>query len=120
MNSETLKALEGSIKKWEKIVESTEEKDRGVENCPLCRLFYNDFSEDEDCMGCPVKEKTGMYGCIGSPYQDWKNHYKNSHGVEFGEGTSRHKDCPECLRLAKAELEFLRGLLPREELAAKE
>ena len=107
MNPETLKALEGSIAKWEGIVRSTKAEDRGMSNCPLCRLFFNPY-----CFGCPVKEKTGMNGCQGSPYQDWDSHYKNSHAVKFVEVASRHKDCPDCLRLAKAELEFLKELLP--------
>ena len=115
MNPETRKALEGSIEKWEKIVRSTEEKDRGTANCPLCRLFFS-----PDCAGCPVKEKTGMHGCQGSPYNAWDNHHETFHSKAFGESTSRYKDCPECLRLAKKELEFLKELLPREELAAKE
>ena len=103
MNSETLKALKGSIKKWMAIVRSTEAVERGVFNCPLCRLFHSN-----QCAGCPVKEKTGMYGCIGSPYNAWDNHHETFHCKEFGESTSRYKDCPDCLRLAKAELEFLK------------
>lgn len=39
MNSRTLKALKGSIRKWERICNGTGE-DRGPRNCPLCELFF--------------------------------------------------------------------------------
>ena len=115
MNSKTLEALEGSIEKWEGIVRSTEAEDRGVSNCPLCHLFHGYFSQGEYCIGCPVREKTGMLGCLSSPFDAWINHHETLHRKEgWVEVVSRHKDCPECLRLAKAELEFLKGLLPKE------
>ena len=109
MNSETLKALKNSIKKWTAIVQSTEAEERGVFNCPLCRLFHS-----HQCAGCPVKEKTGMHGCQCSPYNAWDNHHEILHNKDVGESTSRYEDCPECLSLAKKEVEFLKGLLPKE------
>lgn len=45
---ETKEALEGAIKKWEKIYAGVG-VDEGVDNCPLCELF-----DDDDCTGCPV------------------------------------------------------------------
>ena len=36
----TLRALKGSITKWNKIVKSTKAEDKGTANCPLCKLFY--------------------------------------------------------------------------------
>lgn len=44
---ETMEALEGAIKKWEKIYAGVG-VDEGVDNCPLCELF-----DDDDCTGCP-------------------------------------------------------------------
>jgi hypothetical protein len=63
---ETLKALKGSIRKWEKIVLGTG-RDEGALNCPLCRLFIED-----DCIGCPVFERTSKPACGDSPYGDWE------------------------------------------------
>lgn len=63
----TMEALDGSILKWEKIVDGTGIDD-GRDNCPLCQLFWED-----DCNGCPVEENTGMTNCIGTPYDNWKN-----------------------------------------------
>ena len=111
MNPRTLKALKGGIKKWERIVKSTKAEDRGPANCPLCKLFlYADIGGS--CSPCPIKKKTRVSGCQGSPYRHWVNHHQLIHpGCFF----MRHKGCPDCLRLAKEELEFLRGLLPKRE-----
>lgn len=98
MNKQTLKALKGSIKKWELIV-AGEGKDLGAENCPLCQLFIV-----RGCKGCPVMEKTGYAECKGSPYDEWIK------GTKFKNG--RRADTPEKKKLARAELKFLKSLLP--------
>lgn len=59
----TLAALQGSIKKWEKIVEGIG-LDCGRRNCPLCQLF-------PDCTNCPVAKHTGRVCCLCTPYIDW-------------------------------------------------
>ena len=40
MNSKTLEALKGSIKKWQRIVSGTA-RDEGAINCPLCWKFLD-------------------------------------------------------------------------------
>lgn len=99
MNPETLEALKGSIEKWRTIVEENG-YDEGTANCPLCRLFrYN------DCVGCPVSAATGNEGCHGSPYDNW-----------FAlNGHQNKADIPGRFAAARAELDFLRSLLPKEE-----
>ena len=106
MTPETRKALKGSIKKWEKIVKSTKAVDKGKKNCPLCSLFFQRY-----CGGCPVKESMGEEYCVGTPYATWCMHQEEYHMAYID--LSRHPNCPDCLRLAKAELEFLKGLLPK-------
>lgn len=86
MNKKTATALEGSIKKWEAIVDGSG-KDMGCDNCPLCKLFYDDW-----CDGCPVKERTGLAECYGSPYENYRNCRSDAN--------------------AKAELDFLKSLRP--------
>ena len=103
MNKKTLQALQGSIEKWQQIVDSTEAEDKEVDNCPLCGMFWN-----RGCRGCPVSAVTGRSGCIGSPYAEWSAH-TNSHAAS---PARRCPGCKECLRLARAELAFLVGLLP--------
>jgi hypothetical protein len=98
MNAETLKALKGSIKKWEKIVAGTG-MDEGTANCPLCQLFfYPRGLFGKPCAGCPVSEKTGWSYCTGTPYHEYVGAVENL-GTERG--------------AAKAELKFLRSLLPK-------
>ena len=98
MDKRTRTALEGSIAKWEAIVAGTG-TDEGIDNCPLCQVFfYEQDASGELCEGCPVKEKTGQTGCEGSPYEDWRE-------IPYIYGD-------EAKRLAQAELDFLRSLLP--------
>ncbi len=110
MNKKTLKALKGSIKKWEMIVRSTKSADRGVENCPLCQLFIQN-----NCHKCPVGNS-----CNDTPYEEWIDHHERVVHLtqEFITRTDRmnnfHREpyCKECLRTARAEVEFLKSLLP--------
>jgi hypothetical protein len=105
MNRQTLKALKGSIKKWELIVRG-ESVDKGIRNCPLCELFWK-----KDCKGCPVSDKTGDVYCNGSPYSRWEkcsDLLRNAEALnwECAVGGSKSR------RIAKAELKFLKSLLP--------
>ncbi len=104
MDNKTLKALGGSIEKWEKIVDGSE-VDRLNANCPLCALFIN-----HTCRGCPVRDKSKDSGCRNTPYQAWAKHQNNTHDRY----SNRKVLCSTCESLAKTELEFLKTLLPEE------
>jgi hypothetical protein len=56
-------ALEASIAHWARIVTGHEEC-RHAANCALCQKYL-----DNDCVGCPVMERTGKHGCEGTPYE---------------------------------------------------
>ena len=100
MDKRTRTALEGSIAKWEAIVAGTG-TDEGAENCPLCQLFFTRRGPQQlFCEGCPVKERTGQPCCEGSPYQEWSE--------------NPHASGDEAKRIAQAEVDFLRSLLPPE------
>jgi hypothetical protein len=101
MTPETLEALKGSIEKWRKIVEEGGE-DLGVKNCPLCHLHY----AYGNCTGCPVNQASGGQQCGNTPYDEWDELDL------FGSGVA---DTPAKIEAARAELEFLRSLLPQEE-----
>lgn len=104
MDAKTLATLRGSIAKWEAIVAGTGE-DKGIENCPLCKLFYSAVDNNTHrCKGCPVEEKTGQTHCDGSPYEQWSE-------------LATEEDSYEARELAQAELDFLRSLLPPDELS---
>jgi hypothetical protein len=112
MKPETLKALKGSIRKWQRIVDGSGEDD-GCDNCPLCDRFnyappYS-CTRDDGGECCPVFVATGEPYCSNSPYPDWalatgevKDPYAFPHKVESG----------EMLMCAVLELEFLKSLLP--------
>jgi len=106
MDAKTLKALQEGIGKWEQIIAGTG-IDEGVENCPLCSLFY--WQGRKRCLSCPVYMETGWKYCCESPYRDWSDHQRNWHHIPINK---YYIICPTCRRLAKAELRFLRGLLP--------
>ena len=88
-------ALEGSIAKWQRIVEGTG-RDHGAQNCPLCQLFYYKFNP---CIGCPVMDRTGQSMCLGSPYAEWVF------------ARHAHSDNHVKTAIARKELAFLKGLL---------
>jgi hypothetical protein len=103
MTPETLDALNASISKWEKnaSVTNLDKAVMGSGHCPLCRLFHPDYTvhDKADCYGCPVKRKTRKPYCRGTPYPD-------------AEDAQAMSDLPAYLDAAKAELSFLRSLLP--------
>ena len=115
MDEQTLKALRGSIRKWERVAKG-EIRDKGPQNCPLCKLFNNNDIEGEDCVGwgvvikastkdcvgCPVMAATGLRYCMGTPYEAF---------LDYGH-VGLLVRTPEARKLAEAEVEFLRSLLP--------
>jgi hypothetical protein len=104
MDERTLEALKGSIAKWERMAaEGDDYKDGGVDDCPLCREFHPRFFIGKDgCEGCPVREKTGLNYCAGSPHEDYIDSDTDDEAQEF----------------IRAELDFLRSLLPAEAVSA--
>lgn len=97
MDDRTRTALLGSIAKWEAIVAGTG-IDQGSSNCPLCQLFNENENPDAkaDCADCPVAQKVDKSFCAGTPY------------IEYDEATTEEAT----LEAARAELAFLRSLLP--------
>lgn len=110
MDAKTLKALKGSIRKWEAIVAGTG-ADKGGKNCPLCKLFATGVSIGK-CKGCPVRQKTGFEECRDTPYYDFA-----MESTFRAEDRGRVADTPEAKAAAQAELDFLRSLLPPAEEA---
>jgi hypothetical protein len=91
------RALEGSIKKWEAIVDVRGADDLET-NCPLCE--FNAYS-CRDCIACG-----GDRGCTDTPWGDWYDH----HDEEHDSSGSLWVQCDTCLALAKKELEYLKSL----------
>ena len=109
MNKDTVKALKASIVKWQQIT-AGRGNDAGSKNCALCHLF---FSKD-GCEGCPVSESTGLGICLGSPYVSWCCHHMAAHTeCDPAAPYKCMPGCKRCKELAKTELKFLKGLLPK-------
>ncbi|KKL06528.1 hypothetical protein LCGC14_2595110 [marine sediment metagenome] len=111
MTKETLEALQDSIEKWEGIAEDGEE-DLGCLDCPLCGVFLRRNhclqSFDTKRKKCPVNEDTGQGGCLATPVIKWIKHHEDKHWSD-----NRVVRCPECEKLAQAEVKYLTGLLPK-------
>ena len=98
MDERTLTALKESIVKWEKRAAGDRSAGHGAGSCPLCKLFHGEYRTDNmsSCSGCPVYNKTGMTYCHETPYEAYCRDRSNES--------------------AKAELDFLKSLLPVEEV----
>lgn len=97
-----VRALKGSIRKWDQIAEGLDE-DRGTVNCPLCAIFYDRVPT---CEGCPVSTHTGRSYCEGSPYDEWVAEFESECAP------SGRADTPDRVLAAEAMRDFLKGLLP--------
>lgn len=107
MNKTTLKALKDSIAHWTRLYtgRTYPSEDISARSCALCSKFV----QLPACGSCPVKMKTGLSSCHGSPYMDAVR-AKNMHGL-------RSKQFKEA---ALKMLEFLRDLLPAKTSQAEE
>ena len=65
--------------------------------CKLCELFIY-----KGCKGCPVKMKTKLTACEGSPWRDFASHIFKIEVID-----------KPLLKLAMEELNFLVKLLPK-------
>lgn len=103
MNTETLKALNESIRHWQAYADGRW-KEEGMptsDNCALCLLFNTKSTVDNPCIGCPVMAKTKLSICQETPWRKVCSAVME-HGV----------DSPQFIEAAKEELEFLKSLIP--------
>lgn len=101
MDTKTLDALKASIAHWQENLAKAKAGERfelGQSECALCGLFAEDY-----CNGCPVRDKTEVFGCIGTPYGAVQR--------TWSEGG------PALIKATEDEVEFLQFLLPPEEKA---
>ena len=94
MDERTLTALKESIAKWEKRAAGDHSLKTGIDACPLCTLFHPRCISE-----CPVAQKVGHSYCTETPYHKYIRDPTNE--------------------TAEAELNFLKSLLPVEEVSEK-
>ncbi|ANV26850.1 hypothetical protein [Agrobacterium pusense] len=106
MEQITREALEASIRHWQEITEVTayNQVNIGPDDCALCQLFniHDEDNEDQNCIGCPVRDATGKRYCKDSPYLR-----VNNIKISWWEGKSKLEDF---IAAAKDELDFLISL----------
>lgn len=120
LSDKALKALKGSIKKWEDIIHNNG-KDYATGNCDLCIAFLADEHDcqDEEGEHCPVAYEVGKTGCVGTPYEKWSAHHRLEHRSasvleEYPHYLPLSIKCDKCRLIALEELEFLQSLLPKD------
>jgi len=103
-----VEAIIGSIEKWHGILFDNAE-DRGIDNCPLCKLYFK-----KDCEGCPVRGATHLPFCRKTPYVSWVNLWDKV-GIEemrLSELDAFPAEQKLAKKHARGELWFLVKLLP--------
>lgn len=88
ISPKTSLALDGSIRKWTKIVKNVTKgrppDDHGAADCPLCALFNPVIQpavpHHKSCRGCPVATDAGVSFCKNTPYQNWLQDYDEDDG----------------------------------------
>lgn len=124
MTAKALSALIQSIAHWERLATGDEKPGESVsaDDCALCQTFRNRatlaFVVGNECIGCPVMERTGRSRCRSTPYSAAENHFVHS-ADKTGKTGKTGRQTPEFRAAAKAELEFLRSLLPADQFVAK-
>ena len=99
-NSELLKKVK---KKWDKIIDENG-LDQGTANCAFCQA-YDRIGSWSCSKECPIFIFAGVDRCRETPYVEWVKHQR-FHKNEF----PNKVECPECLKLARAERIFLDNL----------
>lgn len=112
MDDRTLTALKESIAHWTANVaaETWKEASTGAFDCALCKIFNNGpILERKECIGCPVRQKTGRRYCERTPY------YRADASLNVWSNNPDSQSAKATWRLAaQRELDFLIGLLPPE------
>lgn len=107
-----LKALKGSIKKWERIVNGSG-VDKLQENCALCIYCEKHIDRGGSlsvCAGCPIQRYTGRGLCERTPWYRWYSYYFQQN-TTIGQYAKVFDE--KSKQLAQAELDFLKSLLPK-------
>ena len=100
-HQEIIDALRELVKKWDLIVQG-KESERGLQSIPLCKIFLRD-----NCISCPIVQKTSGEACKNTPYDKWLEHHDEFHHFSY----PRRVRCNKCYNIAQKELNFLRNLL---------
>ena len=100
-----MNCLDKSIEHWERVLQYVKaadlpslKKEGWSGNQCACCIEFIDNSEDDDCLGCPVREYTGQPDCLNTPW--W---YANTALYEFIDNVNL-----EVIKPVTDELDFLK------------
>lgn len=110
LTQKAVRALRKSIKHWERMRKADPNEARECPNandCDLCNKFrkLHELNGGHFCDGCPVKAKTGLDSCLGTPFAKAAD--------AFGNFRSGYGSRLNWKRLATKEIRFLKSLLPK-------
>jgi hypothetical protein len=111
----TNEALKASIKKWETIFvlhcDNKLVSNWFADTCALCSLFIKNDILGE-CAHCPIKKKTGSTQCRNTPFIAYSA-YASECIYQANRGNNYMINFLKLANLARAEVVFLRSLLPQ-------
>lgn len=109
MDNTAYNALVASIEKWEENARAdySYQVSLGILSCPLCMEYYRGR-----CHGCPIEAVTGTLGCRCTPYDKVKPAVRRWEIDELNE-TGDPSAKKEAILAVKAEVDFLKSLLPK-------
>lgn len=104
MKKQVIEAIKKSIEHWVNMSIDPDNKESPFcDDCPLCKLFLSaECQDDDNCEGCPVREKTGYPLCRGTPWEKAESAVTSfRHGMGHEKGPLIE------------QLRFLHSLLPK-------
>jgi hypothetical protein len=113
MTPETRAALEQSIVHHERMLEDkayAAESGLGADACALCREYYADR-----CRGCPIPGRVGAGYCHRTPYGTLRDANVTWYGAYERGSEDEPAFWAKRQEAERAEIEFLRSLLPEGE-----
>ena len=96
--------LEEAIAHWERLRDGKPINGEGVDSryCCLCALYMHVTEDNQRCGGCPVRERTGLEYCAGSPWifasKLWNWRLNDAQSPEFMAAAGRMVDFLKSLR----------------------
>ena len=117
MKPATLRALQLSIRHWERFAKGWAEMP-GAEGCALCRRFADHAGCTLRGEDCPVaadghrRDYEHRFECEGTPYYEVRDHAASCSACDDPYSSARGRLCPKGQALAAEEVAYLKSLLP--------
>lgn len=108
ITSEQYEALNKSISIWTNLSDGKSVTD----DDPMCKVGSCPCRIPNGTLRCVIDLDTGGKDCSGTPYQAFNDHVRDNHD-ELKENNTMQTFCPECIALARKNLNYLVNLISR-------